>query len=115
MFYEPRDEAETRAYLQEMHQSQNADPRPGFERAIVRRDDGRLIGACDLTLAAKREADLGYILARHAWGSGYATEAARALVDAGFSELRLTRIFATCDVANHASARVLERVGLRRQ
>jgi len=47
-------------------------------------------------------------------GLGYATEAARGLVRAGFEQLGVARIFATCDVANRASARVLEKAGLRR-
>jgi RimJ/RimL family protein N-acetyltransferase len=115
MFYGPRDEAETREYLREMRRSRGRRPRTAFELAIVRRDDARLIGACDLTLEPRREADLGFILALDAWGFGYASEAALALLDAGFAELGLTRIFATCDVANLASARVLERIGLRRR
>jgi RimJ/RimL family protein N-acetyltransferase len=115
MFYGPRDAAETREYLREMRRSREVRPRAAFELAIVRRDDARLIGACDLTLEPAREADLGFILAREAWGCGYASEAALALLEAGFADLRLTRIFATCDVDNLASARVMERIGLRRQ
>jgi RimJ/RimL family protein N-acetyltransferase len=60
------------------------------------------------------EGDLGFIFSKDVWGMGYATEAARAMVRAGFEELGLTRIFATCDVANGASARVLEKAGLAR-
>ena len=45
---------------------------------------------------------------------GYATEAARAMVRAGFEQLGLTRIVSTCDVANSASVRVLEKAGLKR-
>jgi RimJ/RimL family protein N-acetyltransferase len=74
--------------------------------------DSRLIGGCDLTLENSHEADLGYILARRAWGNGYGTEIARALVERGFSDLGLHRIFATCDRENHASRRVLEKAGL---
>ena len=46
---------------------------------------------------------------------GYATEAARLLVCVGFEQLGLNRIFSTCDVANAASARVLEKAGLQRE
>ena len=49
------------------------------------------------------------------WGMGYATEAARLLVCVGFEQLGLNRIFSTCDVANAASARVLEKAGLQRE
>jgi len=61
------------------------------------------------------EADLGFILARDLWSQGYATEAAGAMVRAGFEQLGVGRIFSTCDVANLASARVLEKAGLRRE
>jgi RimJ/RimL family protein N-acetyltransferase len=55
------------------------------------------------------------MLAREAWGHGYATETARALVRAAFDQLSASRVYATCDVANRASARVLEKAGLRRE
>ena len=63
----------------------------------------------------------GYMFIHCLWvvgkskGQGYATEAARALVSFGFGTLRLHRVFATCDVRNVASARVLEKVGMRRE
>jgi RimJ/RimL family protein N-acetyltransferase len=79
----------------------------------VQRDTDRLIGACDLTLDGSGEGDLGYILRRDAWGCGYATEAACAMVAAGFTQLRLDRIVAMCEVGHPASARVLEKAGLQ--
>lgn len=112
MFYGPRSEAETAEYLSSMLTSQRAVPRTTWEVAIERRSDGRLIGACDLTIEKDGEGDLGYILAREAWGQGFATEAARALVQAGFTQLGLALIYATCDVGNTASAHVLEKAGL---
>ncbi len=62
----------------------------------------------------QREWRLGYVLDRRHWGHGYMAEAAHALVAVGFGHLALRRIWATCDIDNHASARVLEKVGLRR-
>ena len=62
----------------------------------------------------EREADLGFIFSNDVWGKGYATEAARAMIRAGFEDLGLRRIFSTCDIANAASARVLEQAGLTR-
>ena len=49
------------------------------------------------------------------WGAGYATEAARALVNFGFQDLGLSRISSWCVAANAASARVLERLGFRQE
>lgn len=56
--------------------------------------------------------DLGYRLRRVMWGSGYASEGAKRLVDFGFSELGLARIVADAMAVNLASRRVMERAGL---
>jgi ribosomal-protein-alanine N-acetyltransferase len=114
MFYGPRDGADTSAYLQRMLHSQDERPRRIWELAVIRRADAQLIGACDLTLADEQAGDLGYIFAREAWGQGYASEAAKAMVDVGFAQLHLERIVATCAIDHGASARVLEKAGLRR-
>jgi RimJ/RimL family protein N-acetyltransferase len=57
--------------------------------------------------------ELGYRLLPAAWGQGYATEGARALVESGFAELDLERIVATTMAVNAGSRRVLEKAGLR--
>lgn len=56
--------------------------------------------------------DLGYRLRRSAWGQGYATEGSRALIDMGFSDLGVRRVFAHTMTVNAASRRVLEKCGL---
>jgi [ribosomal protein S5]-alanine N-acetyltransferase len=61
------------------------------------------------------QADLGFVLARRYWGKGYATEAAQAVFDWVASLEDVYRIQATCDVDNAASARVLEKIGMRRE
>jgi RimJ/RimL family protein N-acetyltransferase len=115
MFYGPRDEADTRSYLNRMLETQSEKPRMVWELGVEHAASQLLIGGCDLTLQNEREADLGYILARHAWGLGYATEIVRALLHAGFTQLKLERIFAICEVSHRASIRVLEKSGLRRE
>ena len=57
---------------------------------------------------------VGYGLARRAWGRGYATEMASAVLRYGFTELGLPKIVGMANTANHASLRVLEKVGLVR-
>jgi len=54
---------------------------------------------------------LGYRLRRALWGQGYATEGARALIDAGFVSAGLRRIVATTYQDNRASRRVMEKAG----
>lgn len=83
--------------------------------AVERREDGRVLGEVLLFNLARtsRRAELGYALARSAWGLGYAGEALPPLVAFGFRELELNRMHATIDPRNGASARVLERLGFR--
>ncbi|MEU5235651.1 GNAT family N-acetyltransferase [Streptomyces lydicus] len=59
------------------------------------------------------EAELGYRLRRAAWGRGYATEGARAVLAYGFAELGVRRVTATTMTVNRGSRRVLEKAGLR--
>jgi RimJ/RimL family protein N-acetyltransferase len=58
------------------------------------------------------EVALGYRLRRVAWGKGYATEGARALIRKGFTELGAVRVLATTYQDNLASRRVMEKAGL---
>jgi len=62
-----------------------------------------------------RQAEIGYTLARAAWGLGLATEAVGALLDYAFGPLGLHRITATLDIANARSAALLARLGFRRE
>jgi [ribosomal protein S5]-alanine N-acetyltransferase len=86
----------------------------GVTLAIARREapDG-LLGTVSLRRYARdRRAELGYWLTATAWGNGYATEAAFAVVDLGFRELGLARIYAQVLDGNAASVRVLEKLGM---
>ncbi|MBD2105997.1 GNAT family N-acetyltransferase [Nodosilinea sp. FACHB-13] len=82
--------------------------------AIATKTENTAIG----TIACRIEspgADFGYVLNRRYWGQGLATEAARAVVSWLMSLPEIDRIWATCDTENLASARVLEKAGLRRE
>ena len=58
---------------------------------------------------------VGYALARPAWGKGYATEMAAAVLRYGFDDLKLPRIAGMTSRENHASQRVLLKIGLERR
>ena len=58
-----------------------------------------------------RSATIGYCLDDAAWGQGFATEAAGALLQWAFDTLQLNRVQAETDTRNTASSRVLERLG----
>jgi RimJ/RimL family protein N-acetyltransferase len=57
--------------------------------------------------------ELGYRLRRMAWGRGYGSEGARALVDLAFTDLGASRVYAESMAVNLASRRVMEKAGLR--
>jgi RimJ/RimL family protein N-acetyltransferase len=58
-------------------------------------------------------AEMGYWIGVPYWGRGYASEAAQVVVDYGFRELGLNRIYATVFAGNTASRRVAEKAGMR--
>ena len=67
------------------------------------------------TSAVHNQAELGYLFHPDWQGQGLATEAARALVDLAFASLGVHRVFAHLDARNTRSARLLERLGMRRE
>lgn len=83
-----------------------------FAWVVIRKEDNALIGMIELRID-NGQADFGYVLARDAWGQGYATEMAKAVVSWALSQPEIQRIWATCDCENIASARVLEKAGLK--
>ncbi|HEV3259749.1 MAG TPA: GNAT family N-acetyltransferase [Gemmataceae bacterium] len=81
--------------------------------ALVDKEQARLLGRCGLCfLDNTPEVELGYTLAKSAWGKGLATEAAHASLKHGFGQLRLDRIVAIARPENQASRRVMEKVGM---
>ncbi len=59
------------------------------------------------------EMEIGYRFHKHAWGAGYATEGARALIDKGFRESGVNCVTATTYEENQASRRVMEKLGMK--
>ena len=84
-----------------------------FTWAIIL-SDGRLIGGISIRVR-EFTADVGYVIARQYWGKGYGTEALRALIEWVMQQPGLFRVWAVCDVENIASARVMEKVGMKRE
>ena len=94
-----------------------ADEGTGIRLAVDRVADRAFLGWCSMSRwnPDYRSAALGYCYGEAAWGHGYATEAAAALLRWGFGVLDLNRIQAETDTRNTASARVLERLGFVRE
>ncbi len=106
---------QSRVFIRRCLRKRRLKPRRTYEFAVVLAADNKVIGGCGIRIknAALREGDLGYCFNLNYWGQGYATEAAQSLIHFGFTKLKLHRLRATCDNQNKASARVLEKVGLR--
>lgn len=79
--------------------------------------DAAMIGTVELVWRSQldRTAELGYVFHPDHGGRGLATEAVSALLDWGFNELGLHRIYARCHGRNDASARLMTRLGMRRE
>ena len=77
--------------------------------------NGKLIGSIGYLNWNKDHSriEIGYALSRDFWNNGYVTEAAKGLIDHLFSESDLVRIEARCRPENIASARVMEKAGMK--
>lgn len=89
----------------------------GVRVAVELASTGRFLGWCSLNRwnPDHRSAAMGYCFDDSAWGHGYATEAARGLLQWAFATLDLNRVQAETDTRNVASARVLEKLGFVRE
>ncbi|MFC7420962.1 GNAT family N-acetyltransferase [Iodobacter arcticus] len=84
--------------------------------AIRRKEDRALLGAISLfAILPEHRAELGYWIGRPFWGKGYASEAGHAILEFGFTELKLTRIHAEHLARNPASGRVMEKLGFTQE
>jgi len=92
-------------------------PREAVNLAIEHLADGRVIGSIRLTVSdpANQTGEFGYTLHSGYWRRGYATEASRAVIEAGFRTLGLRRLWADCDPENVGSWGVMEKLGMRRE
>jgi RimJ/RimL family protein N-acetyltransferase len=118
LYSEPRGRDDVVALLPEkMRRTTLRDEGDALNLAAVLRETGALVG--DVTLIwrsrAHAQGEVGYIVNPAYQGRGLATEATRVLLRVGFEDLGLHRLFGRLDGRNAASARVLERLGMRRE
>jgi RimJ/RimL family protein N-acetyltransferase len=106
----PHTYEEASAYVERCIRSE---AKSGIARyAVVLRETGALIGFCGFR--EERDCiDFGWRYARHAWGNGYATEAAAAVLDYGINTLKLSDIVCRAAVENVGSIRVMEKIGMQ--
>ncbi len=111
------DEAGTKAYLARSIAAAAEVPRLTWDLAIAFPADDRFLGRVGLRIErpAHHEAALWFNLRRALWRQGIVYEAASAVLDFAFGELRLHRVYGDCDPRNIGSARVMEKLGMQRE
>ena len=89
----------------------------GMALAVELKETGLMIGDVVLQWLSEqhRQGETGFVFHPDSQGKGYAFEASREMLRLGFDELGLHRIIGRCDAQNTASARLMERLGMRRE
>ncbi len=80
---------------------------------VIEKESKDFVGWCGLWhLKETGETEVGYAINKNFWGRGYASEAARRILQYGFEELNLERIVAVASPQNQASQNVMKRIGM---
>ena len=118
LYWDPRTAAEVRETLDtKVRATAIIAEGDNLSLAAVSRETGELIGDCSLlwTSAEHRQAQIAFVFHPDHHGRGYATETAATLLALAFDDLRAHRVFGRLEARNTASARVLERLGMRKE
>ncbi|HUA27388.1 MAG TPA: GNAT family protein [Streptosporangiaceae bacterium] len=118
LHWNARDRAEARRALTEQCRETTLDTEGDWLTfAVVWRETGRVIGEVGLKWLSRehRGGETGFVFNPDYQGRGLATEAAECMLAVGFDILGWHRIIACCDARNTASARLMERLGMRRE
>jgi RimJ/RimL family protein N-acetyltransferase len=118
LYEEPLSPAETRELLtRRMAATSWTHEGDWLGAAVVERASGLTVGDVGLCWVSERDrtAEIGFTFAPRYQGRGFATEAAGALVDWAFTAAGLHRVIGRTEARNAASARVLEKLGMRRE
>jgi len=110
----PRNYEEILGILREAAQ---ANPQPAFDLwPVIEKETGQIIGTggiLDKDIDGRNQHEIIYVLARSAWGKGFATELASSLKGYAFTDLGLKRVTALIDPDNQKSERVATKIGLK--
>ncbi len=107
--------ADAEAFFSNQARAEFGAPGQWYQVGVAERASDALLGDCALHFLDERQVELGFTLARAHQGRGYMSEAARALLGLLFGELETHRVSARLDVRNLACAKLLERLGFRRE
>lgn len=118
MYWNVRDLDQTRAELEKKKRktSLHGDG-DALNLAVELKENHKVIGEVYLFLRSQQnqQGELGYVLNPGFSGKGYATEAARVMLEIGFEQMHFHRIYARCDPRNIPSWKLMERLGMRRE
>lgn len=114
---EPPTEDKVKALIQWAVREQKIAPRINYYLAVTESKSETIIGEAVIKAAppGHGQGEIGFGIMPSLWGKGYATEVSRALMDAGFTTLKLNRIAAQCAPENKASIRVMQKLGMARE
>lgn len=117
LLYEARSREKVAEVLKRDAAATRLEAKDDYLQPAIRDEHGRFAGTMYLNLVSldDRTAEIGWILAPHAQGKGYATEAARLLLDLSFGELGLHRVYAELDPRNAGSIAICTRLGMRHE
>jgi len=110
----PNTITESQTFVKEAVVDLKKSPRKRFVFAIIVKQTEKLIGVIELNIRDEnnRISEVGYIIHPAYWGQGFATEAAKLMINYSFTQLNMHRIYATCDPRNIGSSKVLEKIGM---
>ncbi len=116
LYWEPRSEDDIRKLLDAQIARTRDEPETGVMLAVELAETGEPVGQVSLRVTPEhRQGELGFIFHPDHHGRGYATEAAEAMLALAFGTYDLHRVYGRLEPRNVASARVLERLGMRRE
>lgn len=102
----------TREFIDQCQERWNA--ASAFPYVLTRKSQGQAIGMLEVR-PDRSKAAVGYVLAPAWWGQGFMPEAVKEIVRLILADPSMYRVEAFCDVENAASARTLEKAGMRRE
>ena len=113
----PNNENESEAFVKQVIVDARKEPRSRFVFSIIAKENGVMIGVGEFNIRdfTNKVGEIAYIINPDYWGTGFGTEVANQLIEFGFKEFNLHRIYATCDPRNIGSSKVLEKVGMIRE
>ncbi|MCA0170909.1 GNAT family N-acetyltransferase [Bacillus sp. RAR_GA_16] len=111
----PNSEEESKAFVKQIIGDTTKETRTRFAFAIDYNEEMIGLGELNIRDVTNKVGELSYIVNPDYWAQGIATDVAKILIRFGFTDLKLHRIYATCDPRNIGSTKVLLKVGMMKE